>query len=462
MSQEAVRARVEVRSNSVEDRNRAIDVTLASIMAEARRVSLAKGDIKPQEGSVDDMKDAFWQVATFQGGKNKEGKSNVVYIDRSESGSVLETPQLTFRNDGGEVVLGIVQDEQSLSPGESAVNIIKITDMTDEGDYVVQLKGCDVPTVIMARQDFLLIFADTHRRTLTDGLPQDQLALVNQTLDHLHGKADIPQSDTIEKAASLAPTIKKFDSGSRLISSLQEQRARALRTTIETTRKTTTKGADGQEIVTEDAKSEGDIQKEIEALLANDNDEVGRLVKRLTTGEVQSADDLERVFELINSDMIDKQVNELNEKLAEANRGYDTANARYQSSPDGLKDQFSDEMKRWQSIRQATTQELDKMKKLRERKGDVSRMFFQKAQGGELSREIVDKAHKAMQDGDTDTLIHIMAENSGIDLSNPNLKGMFENDPKKKELLTKLLEIGGPILYLVLQMLIDEMRRQSR
>lgn len=167
-------------------------------------------------------------------------------------------------------------------------------------------------------------------------------------------------------------------------------------------------------------------------------------------------------FRMLSVDAIDRQIAKLNERYGEANTSLNEAQARANSTTGPMKENFQKEMEKWQSVRQAVTQELEILRNFKERKDDVAKQFFQKSQGGELPRDVISNVQDAMKEGNVDEVINIMARHSGIDLKDPKIAGLIEGDSKKKELITKLLEIGGPILYLVLQMLIDEMRRASR
>lgn len=206
----------------------------------------------------------------------------------------MKVPEVTYKIDGGVVVLGLVPENGVLPDGTAKVKIDSIVDRTPDGGYVISFSGTSADgaplmPAIIPRQDFLIIYASTYQAELTAGMAPDTSGVVDDTFSHLRGNQKLPDAQKVERASAFAPTVKRFESGSKLISNLSKQEGERV-----AQRRADIRNNIDIEVAAKDnnptrPKTEAEIDAEVTDVLGKEGaSPTAALIKNLTTETIQN------------------------------------------------------------------------------------------------------------------------------------------------------------------------------
>lgn len=458
----------------------AMSTSVGALVAEGFKAVKENPDAKGIEaGSPEDMRHALGVLAGFQGGKDKQEHSITLPLAGGDEKKPYKLPKVTYKKENGQIVLGIVPADGKISQGLATADIVVVMDRKD-GHYLINFgdgkdaDGNPFEPTWMHEQDLQLVFAMTHADAITSGINPDTATVCKETFGALAGSGKLPDKGKVERVSGLLPKMQKFDAKSHLVTTIQEQQraeeARLRQEAESQVPKTTTKEiteADGSKKTIEEARDPKDIEKDIEEIINGKLRQIpieqrpsslAALAERLTKNEIQNPEDLTRAFQVLYATELDKQIGDLEKELDEA-RSHEAEEARFaQGAQDSeLRASYESKQKEWKEVRERIRTQIEALKNFRENKDAIAENFFRKSQNCELSQEDVKAAQEAMASGKMEDLVKIMAKSSGVEL---NPKALEHLDKDKRELLMKLLSIGGPLLYVVLQILMSEINKK--
>lgn len=462
-----------------QDSKDAVSTSVGALVTEGLQTVAKNPDAKGMTpGSPEDMKHAMGVLAGFQGGIDKAGRNITLPLTGGNEKNPYALPKVTYKKEGGQIKLGIVPADGKIAQGVVAAEISIVMDRKD-GHYLVNFgegkdaDGNPLEPTWMHEEDLQLVFAMTHSSAMTQGINPEVAGVCKDTFGALAGTGKLPERTKVEKVSSELPKMRKFDSGSPLVATIQEQhRAEQakMRQEAESQVAKTTKvekdDGNGGKVIEEIPRPQADIDKEVQAILDKQNANMSpeqkassyaALADRLTKNEIQNPEDLTRAFQVLYAAELDKQISELEGKLGDA-RSHEAEEARFaQGAQDAeLRKSYEQKQKEWKETREQIKAQIDALKNFRDNKDAIAESFFRRSQNCELTPADAKAAQEAMASGKIEDLVNIMAKSAGVEL---NPKALENLDEKKRELLMKLLSIGGPLLYVVLQILLNEVKK---
>ncbi len=436
-------------------------------------------DLEP--GSSEDMLHALGVLVGFKGGKNAETSSSIVLRLGGNEKNPYPLPKVSYMEKNGEIVLGIIPADGSLPQGAVQAEISMVTGKA-EGIYHISFSdagGQPLEPVKISEQDLLLVFAMTHADSMVGGLNDKGAEICTTTFGALKGEAgmSMPDEDRLKEASRGLPKVQKFDSSSVLIKTIQDQekaeqekiRQDAEKQVAKKESKEVDDGQGGKKTEEVD-RDPAAIESDIQAIINGKADAMtpeqkasttAELARRLMENDIQDSADLSGAFRILYSTKIDEQIATLEAKVNAAMKN-EADNARFanMAQDPALKANYEKLQTQAMETKQKIQEQLERMRNFRDNKDAIAEKFFRKTQACEIPREDVEKVQEAMAKGDVDSVITIMLESSGIKLDEEGIEKAFGKE--LKDVMLKLLEVGGPmLLYAILQLLMKEAQAHS-
>ncbi len=188
-------------------------------------------------------------------------------------------------------------------------------------------------------------------------------------------------------------------------------------------------------------------------------DDLPALYARLTSSSIQNPEDLARATDIMMTSRIKNKLEALKADIAEATAAEARAqNQASSATTEDLKKKYATEQAEHLSRRRTLEAALESNKKYLKDMQSINELYCTKMQRGEFdttTMELFTAALKGRED--VTDLTQSILKNAGV--TQDQLIDSLPSD--QRELMTKLLEIGGPILVMMLIALLENMKRSA-